>query len=62
MAEVRDPAVRHGELLARIDYLRNLAQRRQHKLDTVLDLIRDAESSGRTTVLCDNLRRAIGEH
>lgn len=50
-----------GELMARYDRLKHIKARHESKLAAVMDLIRDAEESGRTTVLIENLRRCIGE-
>lgn len=42
------------------DIQRNIEYRASQKIEAVLTLIQDAESSGRSTVLIENLRKAIG--
>lgn len=49
-----------GEVIAAADKWRHLAKRRQEQLDALLELLGDAESSGRSTVLIENVRRVLG--
>jgi mRNA degradation ribonuclease J1/J2 len=48
-----------GELTATRDEWRTRAATYAADIERVVDLIQDAEESGRTTVLIENLRRAL---
>lgn len=56
---VRLPKATFSDLLVERDQLRTKLATARADIERVMDLVTDAESSGRSTVLIENVRRAL---